>query len=381
MQNHTNSDALSAQVQKVLSAVSSSSRDRIPESFYSVIKTTDIPFVSCTGVPNAGQHFKTLAELAYSLGQVCLPLTVGFAQHVYTLAAIATAPLEDGDFRQRTQKFLSDIMEQRLIVTVSSSANRISTASDKRFSVERVNGGFSLSGVKSIQSNSSFSDRLLFTAEIENEGYGLFICDHRHTPGVVLGTPIFNNAMRESDTRPLIFENAFLPSENLLSDGFQKETRQLHYFSRAWFQAMVVFPYMGAAQLALDAVIKFGQIGKTAESESLANSQYFRTELGRLKLKHSEALALAQSFPEVLERFCRNEADMNELYLRASLIKYVCSSCVQDVVDGARRIIGTRAMAPGHIVGELTSAITFCELHPETNRDIENLFADLVLSV
>jgi len=145
-------------------------------------------------------------------------------------------------------------------------------------------------------------------------------------------------------------------------------------YATSWFEALISAAYLGGAAKALDEVRKFARSVSHDQENLLSELDGFVLESGRLACRHRAGLAFGQSFGPCAAKYCRavvegedvdyQEALSVDIMDISSAIKYTCTGIAQDVVNGARALVGSRSMAVTHPIHALTEQICFGPLHP-----------------
>lgn len=241
--------------------------------------------------------------------------------------------------------------------------------------VENERGELSCSGRKSFQSMATKADILLFSGILddEEETMGMFYCQLAGQKNITVGKSLFSGAMSLTDTKPLVFQDVVLKNRQILSlDNWL--TFHVSNYATSWFEALISAAYLGGASKALEEVRLFSRSVSHDEETLLAELDGFQLEGGRLSAQHRAALAFGLSFGACAGRYCKAVIEdapedevaglQSDIMDSSSGIKYTCTKVAQDVVNGARALVGTRSMSTKHPIHALTEQICFGPLHP-----------------
>ncbi|MBI3923979.1 MAG: hypothetical protein HY319_00410 [Armatimonadetes bacterium] len=345
------------------------------ERFFARIRDTEIPFYPCIHAADPLGMFRESFDALYILGRtVAFPMAIGLTMHLYMMSALAAAPLpSEVPLVKKRGRILRDLRQRRLLVAVASPAGRIGHRDEPSGDVvvEVRDGGYVARGRKAIQSMVSQADLLVFSAQVEGHGFGLFLARLRGEPALRQGPRVFSGPMACTDTRPLDFEELRLEEDHVLSLG-PSQCDPLLTYAHAWFHALVSAVYLGGASRALEEARKFGRTVCLPDGRPVAGLDGFQMDVGRLVLELQTAVRQALSFgPEVARLTPADLPALSELEDLGAQIKYRATLTAEKLVGDARRLIGTRAMAADHPVGRLSGQILFGPLHPWVSAIVE----------
>ncbi|MFN8610793.1 MAG: hypothetical protein U0931_24845 [Vulcanimicrobiota bacterium] len=351
--------------------------------FYDGVRASRIPYLPCELATEAGKLYARSYEALFILGRTSIPLAIGLTMHQYNLAALATLPVPNApDFERRRQVLVDTIRKYRSLLAISSFGENIKHKNDPFRNVivtQQADGTYLCRGRKGFQSMASEADLLLFSGQI-GDHQGMFYTSIKDRPELVLGPSLFSGAMAPSDTRPVDFNDLVLKSRNVLS-LHNDLTDHVSFYATAWFEALCSAVYLGGASRALEEVRKFGRSVHTEDGDMLAEVDGFMVECGRLSVKLRSSLAMARSFGICTELYCRlvregapaQQLDRvaNDLMDCASCIKYTGTEAASHIVDGARKLIGTRCMSLQHPLYPIQEQICFGPMHPTISARLE----------
>lgn len=347
------------------------------ELFFQGIRETCIPYLPCLLKDDPEQLYVRSYEALYTLAYANLPLAVGFAMHQYNLAALATLPVKrDHEFENRRKILVDSVERYRSLIAISSFGANIrakGAVNPNVTIIENENGEFICSGKKNFQSMATKADILLFSGHLPDESMGLFYCQLAGQKNITVGDSLFPGAMSLTDTKPIFMDNVVLKRRNVLALE-EWLTFFFSNYSTSWFEGLMTAAYLGGAGRALDEVRKFARSVSHDQESLLSELDGFILDSGRLAVKHRSAVAFGMSFGACAARFCQAVIDeqpeevenglMYDIMDSSSAIKYTCTALAQEIVNGARGLIGSRSMHPSHPIHALTEQVCFGPLHP-----------------
>lgn len=349
------------------------------------IRATPLPFIACYGEQlSSGEMFHYSFRFLHLLGQHNVALAVGLCMNQYIAYSIACYPAQAGSpIAQLKHEFLAAVRANRWLLAVSSFddfvRNKAETASQVSCTTQ-ADGSLRCSGVKNFQSNVSAADVLLFSATVDNASTGLFYTFLQQTPGIQLGAALYPGAMADTDTRSVLFDNLHLPAQQQLPASNEDEALGLHALTRVVFAVMAMAPYMGGAQRALEEAALFLN-SVHVDEKPLASLDGYITDMGRGQIEYQICQNLIEGFESAIAGV---QSDNFQAWLlregnKALALKYHVTAVCEQLVSRARKIIGTRALLPSHILSQLSQQILFAALHPVINAKIERDFGAALL--
>lgn len=345
--------------------------------FFEGIRKSCIPYLPCELRDDPEQLYNRAYDALFILARANLPLAVGFAMHMYNLAALATLPVpQEPEFENRRKILVDSVARYKSLIAISSFGSNIRKKGEKNPNVvvdENERGEYVCNGRKNFQSMATKADILIFSGYLDDETMGMFYTQLRGQDAIVPGDSLFQGAMALTDTKPLFFNNLVLKRRSVLSLD-EWLTYHVSNYATSWFESLVSAAYLGGASRALEEVRTFARNMSHDQEGSLAELDGFVLDAGRMAAKHRSALALGLSFGRCAARYCEavinDEPDAvtdglsDDIMDLSSAIKYHCTAAAQDIVNGARALIGTRSMGIHHPVHALTEQICFGPLHP-----------------
>jgi alkylation response protein AidB-like acyl-CoA dehydrogenase len=357
------------------------------DAIFTFLRNSTLPYIPCYREELSSKEiFDFSFKFIFTLGHYRLPIAVGLCMNQYILSSIACCPLPpDSPLEQKRDEFLNMVRDQKWIVAVSSFDEPIKSKSQGSTSVQCVTddqGTYLFNGVKNYQSNSCESDVILFSSVVNGEALGLFFAPLKNNPHIKLNHNLFDNAMSDSDTYQLVFENLRLTQDQVFSIGKQEETGLMHLFSRVWFGYLAMAPYLGGATRAMEEGKSFLKKAQIEDGTALADLDGYVTDYGRLALDLQSAMDATELFGYKLDELTPEGLAewMGENLPKSSAVKYQVTDVCEDIVTRVRRIVGGRSQFRGSVLSRLTQEIVFGPLHPVINAKLEREFGSKYLN-
>ncbi|HEY77555.1 MAG TPA: acyl-CoA dehydrogenase [Dehalococcoidia bacterium] len=197
-----------------------------------------------------------LCLVVEELSRVCSGVAV-----TYAASGLGTFTLLQYGTEEQKQKYLPDIASGRKLAAFGlTEANAGSDAGGIEMTATRTSGGYILNGTKQFITNGGDAEVYTVIALTDKakgpRGASAFLVD-KDTPGFTFGRKEKKLGIRASSTRELVFEDCFIPEENLIGRegiGFIL-TMKLLDRSRPGLGAQAV----GLAQGALEAAVDYAR--------------------------------------------------------------------------------------------------------------------------
>ncbi len=197
-----------------------------------------------------------LCLVVEELSRVCSGVAV-----TYAASGLGTFTLLQYGTEEQKQKYLPDIASGRKLAAFGlTEANAGSDAGGIEMTATRTSGGYILNGTKQFITNGGDAEVYTVIALTDKtkgpRGASAFLVD-KDTPGFTFGRKEKKLGIRASSTRELVFEDCFIPEENLIGRegiGFILTMRLLDR-SRPGLGAQA----LGLAQGALEAAVDYAR--------------------------------------------------------------------------------------------------------------------------
>ena len=204
-----------------------------------------------------GAGLDTLANvvLAEELGRSTYG---GFAVTVLVHTDMASPHLYHAGTRAQLERWMPDIIAGRKITAVAmTEADAGSDLASMRTTARKIAGGYVLNGAKMFITNGVHGDLYFVAAKTGEAGRNrqitMFVVE-KGTPGFRVARPLKKHGWLSSDTAELVFEDCFVPEENLLGEegrGFYALVKNLQN-ERIVLAAQALGEAMKAIELTLD---------------------------------------------------------------------------------------------------------------------------------
>lgn len=365
-----------AQLDRAASALEASlARNELAE-FYAVLRTTYIPLLAVIYEKDARSLSLTCCKVLHRLGGISPAVALAVENHLYVTSALATFPTADPALQGRRQSWLRLMEEGRLLVANSNSSVHSNKLGSLGVIARREAGGFRVTGSAAYMSLASQGDLVVFLTLIEGEGPALFVTRLRDNPGIDVGPFLFPRAMLDSDTRRITFRDVLMSQDEILLSGMTEQMSQLNLFEMAWHQLLIPALYLGAAARAIEEVRLFLRSVHGHDNRPLAELDGMVVDTGRLVIRYRAAWALVQQTAERMGEVAQKPLEketLGDLFELAGTAKHVGTTCAEEIVVAARRIIGARSFTGGAplAIERLSQEVLFGSLGPEVNAGIE----------
>ena len=265
-------------------------------------------------------------EIARACGSTALTL----AAHV----SLGCGPVAAFGTEEQKQKFLTPMAKGVALGAFGlTEANAGSDAAGTQTRAERVPGGWRVNGSKIYITNGSVAKYITFTARTDashgTKGISAFIMDTA-TAGFKVGKKEKKMGLRGSDTVEVVFEDCFVPEENLLGDpsgGFTAFMRTLTG-GRISIGALA----LGLAQGAFEHSLKYAK-ERRQFGQPIANFQAIQFMLADMASKIEASRLLVYQAAMLRDRG-------HDYVKQASMAKLFASEAAMWVTDKAIQIHG-----------------------------------------
>lgn len=343
--------------------------------FYAVLRGTDLPILAAALAGDPGGLARAGCEVVHRLGAISPAVALAFENHLYVTAALATVPVADNPWLERRRRALLDaVVGERLLVANTNARIHSDTLGAIGVTTRREGDGFRVDGAAAYLSLATEGDLIIFLTGLEGEGPALFVAPLKGNPEIEIGPFLFPRAMLDSDTRRVVFRNAFLDAESLLLSGRDAQLEMVSLFQLSWHQMLIAALYLGAAAGALEEARRFLRSTRGWDGRPLAELDGMVVDVGRLAIQYRAGCALVRETGRALGALAAGElpvADARTVFEQASAAKHFGTRCAEDVVREARRIVGARAFTGGNALERLSQEVIFGTLGPEVNAFIE----------
>lgn len=203
-----------------------------------------------------------------------------------------------------------------------------------RTTATATEGGYLLNGTKIFITNGGIADWLIVAAKTDpkerHKGITLFLIKPSDS-GFQVGRPLEKMGWHSSDTRELIFENCFMPSDRIVGEI----GRGFYQIASAFQTERIVLAGMavGHAQACLEQALEYAKV-REAFNTTIGKFQAIRHKLAQMAIKVKLARLLVYQAAAQLDN-----KDKDAL-TTVSMAKAYCAQVANEVADDAVQIFG-----------------------------------------
>jgi len=313
----------------------------------------------------------SLAIVTEEVARVCASTSA-----ILTTQALATDPLLIAGTDEQKMKWLKPMAEGSVLgacaITESGAGSDVTGI---RTTATEKDGGYVINGNKIFITNGGVSDIIVVVVYTDkskkHKGISLFVVT-KDTPGFSVGKEEKKLGIRGSDTRELIFEDCFVPKENLLGapgDGFKILMKVFNY-TRPGIGAQAV----GIAQGAMDAVVNYckerAQFGKT-----LSEFQGLQWMMAEMALQIEMARTMIYRVCATID----NEPDSKDIPRLASMAKWFASDAAMQITTDAVQIFGGYGYTREYPLERMMRDAKITQIYEGTNQVQRIIIANSLL--
>lgn len=192
-------------------------------------------------------------------------------------------------------------------------------------------GGYQLNGTKQFISNGGYADFVTVLAKTP-DGPSFFVVE-KGAKGFIQGKGEEKHGIRASNTSPLIFEELFVPAENLIGETpgkGMKQANQVFGYTRLMVAAMA----LGGGEAALDRVIPYAR-ERIQFGSPLSEKQGYTH---KLVIPHVVRLEAGAAYMEAIAE--RLDGENGDLQVEGSIAKFFLTEAANDAADDAMQALG-----------------------------------------
>jgi len=319
----------------------------------------------------AGAGMVSLAIVVEEIARVCASTSV-----ILTTQALATDPLLIAGNHEQKMKWLKPMAEGSVLgacaITEPGAGSDVTAI---RTVAAPKDKGYVLNGTKIFITDGGVSDIVTVVAFTDkskgHKGMSMLVVP-KGTPGFSVGKEEKKLGIRGSDTRELIFEECFVPEENLIAsigDGFKILMKTFNYTRPA-----VGAQALGIAQGALDAVLEYVK-GRMQFGRSIAEFQGVQWMLAEMALK----IELART---MIYRVCGtidNLPASKDIPRLASMAKWFASDTAMQVTTDAVQLFGGYGYSREYPVERMMRDAKITQIYEGTNQVQRIIIANQML--
>src|ERR1700730_11434166 len=265
-------------------------------------------------------------------------------------AGIGTIPIVYFGTEEQKKKYLPKIAAGELLSCYCLSepqAGSDALASRTRAVLSPDGKNWIVNGQKMGITNGGFEDVYVVFAKVDGEKFSCFIVE-RGTPGFSVGAEEKKMGIRGSSTVPLFFENAPVPSENLLHEIGRGHIVAFNTLNVGRFSLGAYC--LGGSKNVLEAAAKYSQ-ERTAFGKRLAEFGLIQAKLGEMAIRIYAVESMIYRSAGMIEAAVASPkpgADktqqamqvLEEYAIESSISKVICSETVDFCVDEGVQIFG-----------------------------------------
>jgi len=308
----------------------------------------------------AGAGMVSLAIVIEEVARVCAATSA-----ILTTQALATDPFIIAGSHEQKLKWLKPMAEGAVIGACAiTEPGAGSDVTGIRTTAKAKDGGYVIDGSKIFITNGSVSDTIVVVAytdkEKKHKGISLFVVT-KDTPGFSVGKKEKKLGIRSSDTSELVFENCFVPEENLLGnlgEGFKVLMKVFNY-TRPGIGAQAV----GIGQGALDTVVSYCK-ERVQFGKSLAEFQGLQWMMAEMALQIEMARTMVYRVCSTID----DEPDSRDIPRLASMAKWYASDAAMQITTDAVQILGGYGFVREYPVERMMRDAKITQIYEGTNQ-------------
>jgi alkylation response protein AidB-like acyl-CoA dehydrogenase len=306
-------------------------KEEFPWEIMKVLADTDLFGVYISGeYGGLGGGVFDLCLIVEELSRVCSGVAV-----TYAASALGTFPLLECGTEEQKRKYLPDIASGRKLAGFAlTEATAGSDAAGIKTTATRTSGGYILNGTKQFITNGGeaevYTVIVLTAKEKGPRGASAFLVD-KGIPGFSFGRKEKKLGIRASATRELVFEDCFVPEENMIGRegmGFIM-TMKLLDRSRPGLGAQA----LGLAQGALEAAVDYAK-QRIQFGHPIFAQQAVQLMLADMAMQVEAARALVYATARTIDSGAKNFTQ------ESAMSKVFASDVAMKVTTDAMQIFG-----------------------------------------
>lgn len=229
---------------------------------------------------------------------------------------------------------------------------------------KKVDGGYVINGSKIFITNVGISPFIVLVCYTDkskgNKGMSMLVVE-KEDKGFIVGRPEHKLGLRGSDTRPLTFEDCFVPEDRLLGvegGGFKTLMNTFNY-SRPNIAAQALGFAGGALEVALAYVKERAQFGKT-----LSSFQGMQWMLADMALKVEMSRSIIYRAASLID----SDPGSSEIPRLCSMAKWYASDAAMSVTTDAVQILGGYGYTREYPVERMMRDAKITQIYEGTNQ-------------
>ncbi len=319
----------------------------------------------------AGAGMVSLAIVVEEVARVCASTSV-----IITTQALATDPLLLGGSHEQKMKWLRPMAEGLVLGACAiTEPGAGSDVTGIRTVATPKNGGYLINGNKIFITDGGVSDIITVVAYTDkakaHKGISMLVVT-KDTPGFSVGKEEKKLGIRGSDTRELIFEDCFVPEENVIGkpgDGFKILMKTFNYTRPA-----VGAQAIGIAQGAMDAVVNYCK-DRIQFGKPIAEFQGIQWMIAEMALKIEMARTMTYRVCGTID----NDPDSKDIPRLASMAKWFASDTAMQVTTDAVQLFGGYGYSREYPVERMMRDAKITQIYEGTNQVQRIIIANQIL--
>jgi len=299
------------------------------------------------------------------MSRVCLGVATSYAA-----SGLGAHPIMFFGSPEQKRKYLPDIASGKKLAAFGlTEADAGSDAGSIRTTATRTEGGYLLNGTKQWITNGGEAETYTIIAMTDRSkgprGASAFILE-KAMPGFTFGKKENKMGIRASATRELVFQDCFVPKENLIAKEGMGFIITMRTFDRT--RPGVGAQGVGLAQGALDEAVRYArereQFGK-----KIISFQAIQHMLADMAIQVEAARALVYS----VSRYIDQSKDLKEISKVSGMAKVFASDTAMKVTTDAVQIFGGYGYMKEYPVEKMMRDAKILQIYEGTNQIQRNV--------
>jgi alkylation response protein AidB-like acyl-CoA dehydrogenase len=319
----------------------------------------------------AGAGMLSLAIVVEEVARVCASTSV-----ILTTQALATDPILLGGSHEQKMKWLRPMAEGSVLGACAiTEPGAGSDVTGIRTVATPKDNGYVINGTKIFITDGGVSDIVTVLAYTDkakaHKGISMLVVT-KDTPGFSVGKEEKKLGIRGSDTRELIFEDCFVPEENVIGkpgDGFKTLMKTFNYTRPA-----VASQALGIAQGAMDAVINYCK-DRMQFGKPIAGFQGIQWMIAEMAMKIEMARTMIYRTCATID----NDPASKDIPRLASMAKWFASDTAMQVTTDAVQLFGGYGYSREYPVERMMRDAKITQIYEGTNQVQRIIIANQIL--
>lgn len=306
-----------------------------------------------------------LCLVVEELSRVCSAVAVSYAA-----VDLGIIPLLQFGTEEQKRKYLPDVAAgKRLAAFAITESTAGSDASSIKTTAERVKGGYVLNGTKQFITNGGEAELytvIAMTDKIRGPRGASALLVEKGTPGFSFGKKEKKLGIRSSATRELVFQNCFVPEENMIGREGMGFIIAMKLFdkSRPGIGAQAVGLAQGALEAATDYARERVQFG-----HPIFSLQAVQHMLADMDIQVEAARALVYAAARTVDSGAKAVSESS------AMAKVFASDVAMKVTTDAVQILGGAGYMRDYPVEKMMRDAKITQIYEGTNQVLRNVIA------